>query len=123
MAGNEPMSEQTLTMIRELLAYDGRQWGDYPQQELFRVCWSAQLLLAEVERLRTEVAAMRPMVQDVVDGCTMAMTPNGKRCWCATCLCIDETDGDDWSSSPHDDNCTVTQARAYLAAHPAAGEG
>ncbi len=126
MTGNEPMSEQTLTMIRELLAYDGRQWGDYSQQELFRACWSAQLLLAEVERLRAEDATMRPMMEKVAAAEPYySEQPEGWHCT----LC-DGWYPEQWSPYPdggksqfqHDVDCPVTQARAYLAAHPTAGE-
>ena len=64
MTTNEPMSEQALTMIRELLADDGRQWGDYSPQELYRVGWAAELLLAEVDRLRACEQALAAADED-----------------------------------------------------------
>ena len=147
MTTNEPMSEQALTMIRELLADDGRQWGDYSPQELYRVGWAAELLLAEVDRLRAceqalaaadedadetlvqavqemkrlkdentrlraENDAMRPMVEAVAN--------THSRLHCALGCRVN----DRWNTEFHAPDCLITQARAFVAAHPdtAAGE-
>lgn len=67
---SEPINEQALTKIRELLADDGREWNQLAGHELYRMAASAGFLLTEVDRLRAreqaleaENAAMRPMVE------------------------------------------------------------
>ena len=123
MTTNEPMSEQALTMIRELLADDGRQWGDYSPQELYRVGWSAELLLTEVDRLRAreqaleaENAAMRPIVAAVAEHIGASVSDDFRLCsFCANGAIESRV-------IYHSDDCEVEQARAFVAAHPAAGE-
>ena len=112
MTTNDPMSEQALTMIRELLADDGRQWGDYSPQELYRVGWSAELLLVEVDRLRAreqalaaEIAAMRPMVEAL-----SCLNEAGSRIEPAAAYYALEVEP------------LIEEAQQFVAAHPAAGE-
>ena len=119
MTTNEPMSEQALTMIRELLADDGRQWGDYSPQELYRVGWSAELLLTEVDRLRAreqaleaENAAMRPIVAAVAEHIGASVSDDFRLCsFCANGAIESRV-------IYHSDDCEVEQARAFITAHP-----
>ena len=78
-------------------------------------------LRAEVDRLRTreqaleaENAAMRPIVEAVAGMSNVLEDENGQHC-CA--VAYGPMDG--YIHEPH---CIVTQARAFVAAHPAAGE-
>ena len=146
---SEPINEQVLTKIRELLADDGRQWDDYsPTSRLYRVGWSAELLLAEVDRLRAreqalahenqrlsrrelvksrdrwlsvaqqrqaQIDAMRPVVALVARGCVDEATIGFPEF-------IVALDGDDSASEMAYAESLIEQARAFVAAHPRAGE-
>ena len=70
---------------------------------------------AEVERLRAEIAAMRPVVEAVAD----IENSDGSACLrlCDTMFLTTPTESA-WRVQ-HRANCVIEQARAYVAQHPA----
>ena len=73
-----------------------------------------QQLGAENEQKQAQIAAMRPLVEEVAAGAEYA-SDLGDAFHCLWC------DGEDVEQRDvqHDNGCPVTQARAFLAAHPA----
>ena len=65
----------------------------------------------ELQRLRAENVAMRPIVE------AMATDSRGYAAGARTCLLCGALDLSGYPI-PHADDCPVTQARAYIAQHP-----
>lgn len=107
---SEPMSEERLAEIREDWA-SGYAFRIEDQELVMRHHAAITDLLAEVERLRAEVAAMRPIVEAVALG-------KQKRGNHVVCICSAPFD-----DNHHENDCPIAQARAYIAQHPATGEG
>ena len=72
---------------------------------------------ARIDELQTMIDAMRPMVEAVAAGAEYA-SDLGDVFHCLWC------DGEDVEQRDvqHDNNCFVTQARAFVATHPTAGK-
>ena len=133
MATNEPMSDERLAglaervkNIRHMQQVGPRNLSNLERWQLqsIAVAYADDVsdLLAENDRLRAreqaleaEIAAMRPMVEAVAGMSNVLEDENGQHC-CA--VAYGPMDG--YIHEPH---CIVTQARAFVAAHPtAAGE-
>ena len=138
MVTNEPMTDEQLDDIDEML-HDG---DELPHDVAVRLAnevdrlrareqalaaenaaaideleWQRginQQLGAENEQKQAQIAAMRPLVEEVAAGAEYA-SDLGDAFHCLWC------DGEDVEQRDvqHDNGCPVTQARAFLAAHPA----